>query len=148
MLKTIDPLLGPDLLHALAAMGHGDEIAIVDANFPAAACARRLLRAQGASAPQLLAAVLGLLPLDDFVDAPMATMEVVGAAAEVPAIVREFHVHAEHAESRALPLASLPRDAFYVRAREAFAIVQTGEMRLYGNVLLRKGVVRPKEPHA
>ena len=148
MLKGIPPILGPDLLYILRAMGHGDEIAIVDANFPAAACARRLLRAQGASAPQLLAAVLGLLPLDDFVDAPMATMEVVGAAAEVPAIVREFHGLAERAEGRALPLAALQRDAFYARAREAFAIVQTGEMRLYGNVLLHKGVVRPKEPHA
>lgn len=148
MLKTIDPLLGPDLLHALAAMGHGDEIAIVDANFPAAACARRLLRVEGAGAPQLLAAMLGLLPLDDFVEAPMVTMAVVDTPEEVPAIVREFHRLAKHAEGRALPLAALPRDAFYARAREAFAIVQTGEMRLYGNVLLRKGVVRPKEPHA
>lgn len=148
MLKTIDPLLGPDLLHALAAMGHGDEIAIVDANFPAAACARRLLRVAGAGAPQLLAAMLGLLPLDDFVEAPMVTMAVVDTPEEVPAIVREFHRLAEHAEGRGLPLAALPRDAFYARAREAFAIVQTGETRLYGNVLLRKGVVRPKEPHA
>src|SRR5271169_2948722 len=64
MLKGIDPLLGPDLLHTLAAMGHGDEIAIVDANFPAASTARRLVRIDGAGAPAVLSAVLSLLPLD------------------------------------------------------------------------------------
>jgi L-fucose mutarotase len=148
MLKTLDPLLGPDLLHALAAMGHGDELAIVDANFPAAACARRLVRVEGASAPRVLAAVLSLLPLDDFVESPIATMAVVDAPAAVPPVVREFHRLADRAEARALPVQPLAREHFYARAREAFAIVQTGETRLYGNVLLRKGVVRPEEPHA
>lgn len=143
MLKTLDPLLGPELLHLLASMGHGDEIAVVDANFPAAACARRLLRLDGVDAPRVLRAVLTLLPLDTFVDAPMATMAVVGDNAAVPEAVRDFEREARGAEGREVRMAALQRDAFYARAKEAFAIVQTGETRLYGNVLLRKGVVAP-----
>jgi len=143
MLKTLDPLLGPDLLHALAAMGHGDEIAVVDANFPAAACARRLVRMDGCAALPVVEAVLSVLPVDDFVDAPLATTAVVGSPDEVPDIVREFRASAERAEGRSLRAEALLRETFYARAREAFVIVQTGETRLYGNVLLRKGVVRP-----
>ncbi|MDM0034529.1 RbsD/FucU domain-containing protein [Variovorax sp. J22P271] len=143
MLKTLDPLLGPELLHALASMGHGDEIAIVDANFPAAACARRLLRIDGASATRVAQAVLSLLPLDDFVAAPLVTMEVVDKPDEVPGIVGEFRQAAADAEGRPVAASALPREAFYTRAREAFAVVQSGETRLYGNLLLRKGVLRP-----
>jgi L-fucose mutarotase len=145
MLKTLDPLLGPDLLHALASMGHGDEIAIVDANFPAASCARRLLRMDGCAAAAVVQAVLSVLPIDDFVDAPLATMAVVGSPDEVPEIVLAFKATAERAEGRVLGTEALPRETFYARAREAFVIVQTGETRLYGNLLLRKGVVRPKD---
>ncbi len=141
MLKLLDPLLGPDLLHALASMGHGDEIAVVDANFPGATCARRLVRLDGATAPRALAAVLSLLPLDSFVDAPLATMAVVGDAQAVPEAVREFREVAARAEGHEVKLTALAREAFYARARDAFAIVQTGETRLYGNVLVRKGVV-------
>jgi L-fucose mutarotase len=146
MLKTLDPLLGPDLLHALASMGHGDEIAIVDANFPAAGCARRLVRIDGCAAVPVVEAVLSVLPIDDFVEAPLATMAVVGSPDEVPEIVAEFRAAAERAEGRDLGTETLPRETFYARAREAFVIVQTGETRLYGNVLLRKGVVRPRLP--
>lgn len=142
MLKTLDPLLGPELLHVLASMGHGDEIAVVDANFPSAQCARRLVRLDGADAPRVLAAVLSLLPLDTFVDAPLATMAVVGDAAAVPEAVRGFQAVARAAEGRDVKIAALDRQAFYARARDAFAIVQTGETRLYGNVLVRKGVVQ------
>lgn len=142
MLKHLDPLLGPDLLHALAAMGHGDEIAVVDANFPAAALARRLVRLDGADAARTLAAVLTLLPLDDFVAAPLTTMAVVGEPGAVPDVVKLFVALARQAEGREVAAQAIEREAFYERARGAFAIVQTGETRLYGNVLLRKGVVR------
>ena len=145
MLKALNPLLGPDLLHALASMGHGDEIAIVDANFPGAACAQRLVRLDGASATATLQAVLSVLPLDDFVDAPLASMAVVGAPQETPEIVAEFRRIALEAEGRTVVCEPLERDAFYTRARTAFAVVQTGETRLYGNVLVRKGVVRPTD---
>lgn len=144
MLKALDPLLGPDLLHALASMGHGDEIAVVDANFPAARCAQRLVRMPGVSAPRALAAVLSVLPLDDFVATPLATMAVVGRPDEVPEAVREFTELARSGSGdAALAPAALEREAFYARASAAYAIVQTGETRLYGNALLRKGVVRP-----
>ena len=143
MLKGLHPLLGPELLHALAAMGHGDEIGIVDANFPAAGLGRRVIRLDGASATAVLDAVLTLLPLDDFVEHPLTTMAVVGAPQDDPPVVAEFVAIAARAEGRAVRRQALPREPFYERARQAFVLVQCGERRLYGNVLLRKGVVAP-----
>ncbi len=144
MLKGIDPLLGPELLHALAAMGHGDEIAIVDANFPAAAVARRLIRLDGSDAPRALAAVLSVLPLDTFIKSPVAVMQVVGAAKRVPPPVREFQPIVDRAMGRRLRLAALERFAFYERVRGAFAVLATGERRFYGNIILTKGVIGPE----
>jgi L-fucose mutarotase len=143
MLKGLDPLLSPDLLFVLAAMGHGDELAIVDANFPALSNARRLIRLDGASAPRALQAVLSVMPLDDFVDAPMAVMEVVGDPTAIPEPVKEFQQVADTAEGKNVPRQAVERFAFYERARTAFAIVATGETRLYGCVLVKKGVIRP-----
>ena len=143
MLKGLHPLLGPELLHALAAMGHGDEIGVVDANFPAAGLGRRVIRLDGASAPAVLEALLTLLPLDHFVEHPLTTMAVVGAPLAEPEVVAEFGVVAARAEGRGVPRQAVPREQFYERARQAFALVQSGERRLYGNVLLRKGVVAP-----
>lgn len=142
MLKGIDPMLTPELLQILAAMGHGDEIALVDANFPAAALARQLVRLPGIEAPRALAAVLSLLPLDDFVDHPVAVMQVVGDPDAVPPAVTEFLPLLAAAAGRPLPPARIDRFAFYERARAAFAVVATGERRLYGNILLTKGVIR------
>lgn len=143
MLKGLDPLLSADLLHALRAMGHGDEIAVVDANFPAAANARRLIRLDGADAPRAVAAILSVLPLDSFVDDPLKVMEVVGDTAKVPDVVREIGDAAAHATGRAQTLAAVAREAFYARARAAYAIVATGERRFYGNVIITKGVLDP-----
>lgn len=141
MLKGIHPLLTPELLHVLAAMGHGDAIAIVDANFPATANARTLLRITGAGSPEVLDAVLTLLPLDTFQAPPAWTMEVVGEPHAVPEPVADFAaVFTEHKLGEC-EIGRLARDAFYARSREAFAIVQTGEIRPYGNIVLVKGVV-------
>ncbi len=141
MLLGLDPLLSPDLLHALAAMGHGDLVAIVDANFPATALAKRLISLPGTDAAAVLSAVLSVLPVDDFVPAPAAVMQVVGEAEAVPDAVREFAaVLARHGAPAPV---SLERHAFYRAAEAAFAIVHTGERRLYGNILITKGVVRP-----
>lgn len=142
MLKGLDPLLGPDLLAILRGMGHGDELAIVDANFPAAASAQRLVRLDGIAAPRALDAVLSVLPLDDFVDSPATRMAVADAAA-IPDICREFAERVDKATGRPVTLAAIERFAFYQRTREAFAVVATGETRRYGNLLLRKGVIRP-----
>ena len=143
MLKGIDPLLGPDLLAILRAMGHGDEIAIVDANFPAAALAQRLCRADGIDAVRVLGAIVSVLPLDDFVPCAAFRMAVVGAPKQVPPVAQAF-AQALQLAGYAGPMEPLGRDAFYARAGSAFAIVATGEARLYGNLLLAKGVVRPE----
>ena len=142
MLKTLDPLLSPDLLHTLAAMGHGDELAIVDANFPATTMARRLVRLDGIEAPRALAAVLSLLPLDDFVDAPLAVMRDPNAKQDPP-VLAAFKQAARAAEGREVAFEAVERFAFYDRAREAFAVLATGEQRLYGCILVKKGVIRP-----
>lgn len=141
MLKGLSPLLTAELLHVLASMGHGDEIVLADANFPAATYARRLVSMPGVDATQVLDAVLSVLPLDDFVDYAALTMQVVGDAAAVPQAVQEFDATLlQHGWG---PSASLERFAFYQRAAGAFAIVATGERRIYGNILLKKGVVKP-----
>src|SRR5262249_2477817 len=111
MLKGLDPLLSADLLHALRAMGHGDEIVIVDANFPAASNARRLIRLDGVDAPRALAAILSVLPLDSFVDDPLKVMAVVGDAAKVPEVVREIGRVASQATGREQRLAAVAREA-------------------------------------
>ena len=141
MLKGIHPLLSPDLLHALAAMGHGDAIVIVDANFPATTNAQRLIEMPGISAPALLEAVLTVLPIDTRVRPAIFTMEVTGDPAAVPPPVADFaHVLAAQT-SPSMEMGKLDRNVFYQRSREAFAIVRTGESRRFGNILLVKGVI-------
>lgn len=144
MLKGIDPLLGPGLLSTLRAMGHGDEIVIADANFPAHSTGQpnRVLRADGVDAVRLTQAIVSVLPLDDFVPAAAFRMAVVDKPDEVPPITQEFArvLKAAHYNG---PIEPIERHAFYARAKAAYAIVATGETRLYGNLILKKGVVRP-----
>lgn len=144
MLKGIDGVIAPELLAVLAAMGHGDELVLSDANFPAASVAHSTVHGHAlrmdCDVLHGLRAVLALLPLDGFAPDPVLTMQVVGDPAAVPAVV-----------AQALPLlaaegvtpASLERFAFYERARRAFAVVRTAETRPYGNFILRKGVINP-----
>ena len=146
MLKNIHPLLAPDLLHALAAMGHGDEIGIVDANFPAASLASRLIEARGASSPDVLDAVLTLFPLDTQAVPAAHTMAVIGDPAAVPEPVMDFAAVFTRHGLADCEIATLERQAFYDRAAAAFALVRTGELRPYGNILLVKGVVNRYEP--
>ncbi|MBX6322730.1 MAG: RbsD/FucU family protein [Rhodospirillaceae bacterium] len=141
MLKGIDPLLNAELLNILRAMGHGDELALVDRNFPAASVARRLVRLDGVDIPRAARAILSVLPLDTFVDRPVRRMEVVGKPDEVPAVQREMQQIINEAEGRDCPMGSLERFAFYDQARTAFAVVATGESRAYGCFLLKKGVL-------
>ena len=141
MLKGIDPILGPDLLRVLAAMGHGDEVVIADANFPAEANARRLVRLDGADAARTAEAILSLLPPDEYVETPAAVMAVVEDPDAEPAIVANFRRIAETAHGAPVAFARVERFAFYERARQAFAIVATGERRPYGNLILTKGVL-------
>ena len=141
MLIGIDSLLGPDLLHALASMGHGDELAIVDANFPAASMGQRVVEVRGADSPAVLRAILSVFPIDTFVVPAVVTMEVVGDPGAVPPPVAEFAGAMSDRGLGEYEIGHVDRDAFYARARGAFVIVRTGELRAYGNVLLVKGVV-------
>ncbi len=140
MLIGLDPILGPDLLHVLRAMGHGDEIAIVDGNYPAASDARRIIRADGLGLIPVLRAVLSVLPLDRSV--PEAVFRAVNAA-------EPERTDAVHTEIIALcaemapdcSVTPLAPAAFYARVRSAYALVATSEPRLFANVILRKGVI-------
>ena len=143
MLKSLDPLLTPELLHALRAMGHGDEITVVDANYPAESAGPAVIRLDGVSATQALDAILSVMPLDDFVPEACWSMQVVGAPDQDPPIFGEFRAVIERREGAKFKLAGLERFAFYERASRSYAIVATGERRLYGNVILKKGVIRP-----
>ncbi|SAL53650.1 transport protein RbsD/FucU [Caballeronia cordobensis] len=145
VLKNIDPLLNADILYALAAMGHGDEVVICDAHFPADSVARQtvlgnVLRIDGASAPRAVRAVLSVLPLDTFVDDPAGRMEIVGDATTLPAVQREAQREVDDAEGRALPFAPVERFAFYERAKKAYCVIATGEARGYGCFIFKKGV--------
>jgi L-fucose mutarotase len=148
MLKGISPLLDADLLHALRAMGHGDVIAIVDTNFPADRFARnttlgRPLKIACPTAAEATAAILGVMPLDTFVDGAAVRMEVVGAPDEIPDVQREVQAEIDRAEGKSWPMTALERFAFYERVQSAYCIVQTGERRFYGCFAFTMGVIPP-----
>ncbi len=144
MLKGIDPILNADLLWALRAMGHGDDIVLADTNFPAATMGKRVIRMDGVPGPRLLEAILSVLPLDSFVDAPALRMEVVGKPDEIPPVQEEVQSEIDRAESRSWPMGSIERFAFYEHARQAYCVIATGETRFYGCFILKKGVIPPE----
>lgn len=143
MLKNLSPLLTPELLFGLAKLGHGDDVALVDANFPADRVAQqagaRLVQLPGLSTTEVLQTVLSVLPLDRFDHPNTWTMEVVGDPHAEPAPVAEFR-HMLKGLDEAEP-AMLERFVFYKHASAARLVVQTGDLRKYANILLRKGVV-------
>ena len=145
MLKTLSVLHTPELLHALASMGHGDEIALVDCHFPAVSVAQRLVRLDGADVPAALEACLHLIPLDAFVDEPAVRMLQVHAPDEIPEVQQLCQNVIDAAEGRHVKLAGISREAFYERARRAYAVIATGEQRTYGCILIKKGVVLPSK---
>ena len=148
MLKGIDPILNADVLYALRAMGHGDDLILCDTNFPAESVAQQtalgeLLRIDAPLA-RVARGVLSLYPLDSFVDDSAARMEVVGKPDEVPEVQQEVQAEINMAEGKAWPMVGIERFAFYERAKQAFAVIQTGERRFYGCIALRKGVIPPE----
>lgn len=148
MLKGLDPRLGADVLACLRAMGHGDKIVVADANFPAESVAcrtvlGRLLRMDNLTTPDALRAILSILPLDTFVEDFAVRMQVVGDAELIPEVMLEAQVEIDQAEGTERPMIGVERFDFYKRAEGAFAVIQTGERRFYGNVILRKGVIAP-----
>lgn len=148
MLKGIDPRLNADVLYALRAMGHGDVLIISDTNFPADSIARsttlgELLRMDNLTAAEAAEAVLSVLPLDTFVNDFAGRMEVVDAPDDVPPVQKEVQAAIDSSEGRHRALIGIERFAFYDLAREAYAVIQTGERRFYGCFMFRKGVIPP-----
>ncbi len=143
MLIGIPNILTPDLLRHLKAMGHGDELVVTDANFPAEACAARIERLAGVSATDALRAILTIMPLDSYVEHPARTMQVVGDPDAVPEIVAEFQQIIDETADHPATVSNVERHEFYVEARKAYCVIQTAETRLYGNIIVQKGVVPP-----
>jgi L-fucose mutarotase len=149
MLKHIDPRLTPELLSVLAAMGHGDEVAVTDANFPADSVARgtchgRAVFLAGVSMPEAVGAILSVLPLDEFVDAPVRRMATGDVPDELPEVQQDVQTVIDAVSGHHWPMAAVERFAFYEAARGCYAVVLTGERRLYGNVLIKKGALPPE----
>jgi L-fucose mutarotase len=150
MLKNLDPLLNADVLHALASMGHGDDLIVCDSNFPADSVAKetaygKLLRID-ADAPTAIRALLSLFPLDPAVTMgeAAARMEVMGNPTEVLPVAKEVQVEVDRAEGKSWPMGSIERFAFYEHAKRSYCVVQTRERRFYGCFKFKMGVIPPE----
>ena len=145
MLDTISKLLTGDMLKILCDMGHGDTIVLADANFPGETCAQRLVRVPGITATQILEAITPIFPLDvNYTDFPAAVMDLTPADKQRGLPAPEAwadYVRVLQTRWPAITLGKIDRFDFYARAREAYAVIQTGEERIYGNLLLTKGIV-------
>ena len=145
MLYAIDPILSPELLKVLRAMGHGDKILIADANYPAHSSGVPTIRLDGITATDVLKAILDIMPLDTFVEHPLYTMQIVGDPDTIPEIVHQFqdiaNTSTQHHGVQDVTIKTLERFDFYDHARDCYCVIQTGEMRLYGNIILQKGVI-------
>ena len=150
MLKGIDPRLNADVLYALRDMGHGDVVILSDTNFPSGSIAREtvygdLLRMDNLTAAEAAEAVLSVLPLDTFVDDFAGRMEIVGDPDNIPPVQEEVQSVVDAAEGAPRTMVSVERFAFYDLAKDAYAVIQTGERRFYGCFMFRKGVIPPEE---
>lgn len=147
MLKGIDPILNADVLYALRAMGHGDDLIIADTNFPSDSVARETVLGEvlriDRPAAEVVRAVLSLYPIDTFVDDAAGRMEVVGEPDTILPVMQEVQTQVTAAGGPTM--IGIERYAFYDRAKQAYAVIQTGERRFYGCFALRKGVVPPDE---
>lgn len=142
MLKGIPSILPPELLKILMEMGHGDEIVIADGNFPSARIAQHLVRCDGHGVPEILDAVMRLFPLDTYTERPVALMEVVPGDPVVPTIWDEYKEIINRYEPENCKIEMVERFAFYERAKQAYAVIATGETAIYANIILKKGVVK------
>ncbi len=140
MLKGISPLISPELLETLARMGHGDEIVLADSHFPADSCNSNVIRADGLKIADLLAAILPLFELDSYADHQLVMMSPVEGDTADPDVERDYLASIRITNPGIDEPGKIDRFAFYERAGNAFAIVMTGEIRKYGNIILKKGV--------
>ena len=146
MLKGIDPILNADVLYALRAMGHGDDLIIADTNFPSDSVARETVLGEvlriDRPAAEVVRAVLSVYPIDTFVDDSAARMEVVDEPDTILPVMEEVQAAVDAVDGPRL--LGIERFAFYDRAKQAYAVIQTGERRFYGSFALRQGVVPPE----
>lgn len=143
MLKNIPSILPPELLKILAEMGHSDELVIGDGNYPSTSFGEHCVHCEGVSGPDMLDAVLTLLPLDDFVEAQVQLMQPVPGTVpdgEPPIWSKYREIIQKHEPGARIEL--IPREDFYERSKTAYCIVQTGESALYACMILKKGVIR------
>ena len=143
MLKGIPARISPELMYTLMKMGHGDELVLADGNFPADSIARRIVRADGLSVPDVLEAILPFFPLDTYVEAAAFVMEPVPGDPPKPPIWKKFKQLLDASEGKSIRLELVARSIFYEQARRAYAVVATSETALYANLILKKGVVVP-----
>lgn len=146
MLQGIHPLLSADILHLLCSMGHGDDLAIVDANHPAATVASSttsgtLIRLPGVAMEDIVRAVLSVYPIDSFVEDPIRRMEVVGAPEEMPEVQQAVGEAIREVQPEVPAMVGVERFAFYEAAKSGFGVIQAGDARPYGCFLFRKGVI-------
>jgi L-fucose mutarotase len=144
MLKGIPNILSPELLKILMEMGHGDEIVIADGNFPAASNAQRLIRCDGHNVPDLLDSILQLFPLDTFVKQPVSLMDIVPGDNYKPEIWSVYKQIVSKYDNHFADFEMVERFEFYARAKKAYAIVATGEMARYANIIVKKGIITMK----
>ena len=140
MLKGINPLLSPDLLKILSEMGHGDELIIADGGFPAARLARNLVRADAVGCVDMLDAVLSVFPLDQYDSQNFVLMETTGN--DLPPSIWEEYAEVLKKHEPDAHIEHIERFNYYARAEKAYAVIATGEMAPYGNILLKKGCIR------
>lgn len=140
MLLGIPAQISPDLLKIICEMGHGDEIVFADANFPSASMAQRLVRADGIETPKLLSGILELFPLDQYDSRNFILMEKCeGDEADVS--VWSEYKNILNKYSPETQMSFMERFDYYERAKNAYAVVATGERRQYANIILKKGCV-------
>ena len=142
MLKNIPAIISPELMYVLMEMGHGDEIVLADGNFPAANLAQRLIRCDGHGVPEILEAVLKFFPLDIYVDKPVALMSVVPGDKTKPTIWEDYRKIIKASGEKFSDFEFVERFTFYERAKDAYAVVATGEKALYANIILKKGIIK------
>ncbi len=140
MLIGISPLISPDLLSVLYRMGHGDEIVLADAHFPGETYGQRVLRADGLRIPDLLDAILPLFVLDTYVESPLIMMSVVAGDQLDPTVEVSYRLTIDKHWPSTPAIQRIERFEFYERAKQAFAVLMTGETAKYGNIILKKGV--------
>ncbi len=146
MLRHVDPVISAELLYVLMLMGHGDDIVLCDVNHPAVSIAKettygKLLDLSGCRIPEATRAILGLMPLDTFVEEPVMRMQVVGDAKGHVPIFEKMQETVDACEKRRVNIGAYERFAFYAAAKKSFAIVRTSDPGPYGCFILRKGVI-------